>query len=102
MPQCQLYNMLAAPVMPPALCARMHDVSRRGLLVQPRVDGAVAGADALAASQVAVGEAVECLVPRTYADGHDYNAGPMRSGDAAHGGLSEGSHSPDIPAAACR
>ena len=57
--------------------------------MQPRVDGAVAGVDKLAALQVAVGEVVECLGPRTYADGHDYNAVPMRPGDVAHGGPSE-------------
>jgi hypothetical protein len=86
----RLENTRVDPVMLPALRARIHDASLQRPTALPRADGPAAGAGGHAASRAVVVEAGECRAPRTYADGHGYNAVPMLPGDAAHGVPSEG------------
>jgi len=95
---CRIYTLLL--LMPPALRARIRDVRLPGLIVLPRVDGAVASGGGHAASRAVAVEAVEYLDPRTYADAPHCNAGPIPSICGVDGAPSAESSSLNIPAVA--
>src|SRR6266542_1300681 len=89
-------------VIPPALPARMHDVSHPESGVTPRRDALEADGGAPVVAPAGRPAAGEYLAPRPYEDGWCCHGAPTRAGSVADGLRSAESDSRSTPAAAYR